>query len=83
MPSSPEPGIANKASPVWLALVGAAAVVGLTLLLDSIHWSSATYDEVAYLRVGARWWRTGACIRHAARSVLDLLATPGTSARRR
>ena len=59
MPSSPEPGIANQASPVWLALVCAAAVVGLTLLLDSIRWTSATYDEVAYLRVAARWWRTG------------------------
>jgi hypothetical protein len=31
----------------------------LCLLLDSIRWSSATYDEVAYLREGARWWRTG------------------------
>ncbi len=59
MPSSPEPGIANQASPVWLTLVCAAAVVGLTLLLDSIRWTSATYDEVAYLRVAARWWRTG------------------------
>ena len=55
---TPEPGIANQASPVWLVLVCAAAVVGLTLLLDSIRWTSATYDEVAYLRVAARWWRT-------------------------
>ena len=59
MPSSPEPRIASKTSPVWWVLICAAAVVGLTLLLDSIRWSSATYDEVAYLRVAARWWRTG------------------------
>ncbi len=59
MPLSPATGIASKSSPVWLTLVCAAGVVGLSLLLDSIRWSSATYDEVAYLRVGARWWRTG------------------------
>jgi hypothetical protein len=37
----------------------AAAVMGAVLILDSIRFSSATYDEVAYLRVAARWWRTG------------------------
>ena len=36
-----------------------AAVVGLGLMIDSLRQSSATYDEVAYLRVAARWWRTG------------------------
>jgi 4-amino-4-deoxy-L-arabinose transferase-like glycosyltransferase len=44
---------------VWPALVVGAAVVGAALTLDSIRWSSATYDEVAYLRLAARWWRTG------------------------
>ena len=58
MPSSPAT-TTSKASPVWMALVWAAGAVGLYLLLDSIRWSSATYDEVEYLRVGARWWRTG------------------------
>jgi 4-amino-4-deoxy-L-arabinose transferase-like glycosyltransferase len=33
--------------------------VGLALLVDSLWRSSATYDEVAYLRIAARWWRTG------------------------
>src|SRR5262245_4969740 len=41
-------------------LVVLAAVVGLALLADSIGRSSATYDEVFYLKVAARWWRTGA-----------------------
>ena len=59
MPTPQQGGTANKTSRVWTALVFAAAVVGLTLLLDSVRWTSATYDEVAYLRVAARWWRTG------------------------
>jgi hypothetical protein len=42
-----------------LFLVLAAAVAGLALLQGTIRDSSATYDEVAYLRVAARWWRTG------------------------
>jgi len=42
----------------WL-MTAVAAVVGAILLLDSIRSNSATYDEVAYLRVAARWWRTG------------------------
>lgn len=29
------------------------------LLADQARHQSATYDETAYLRVGARWWRTG------------------------
>jgi 4-amino-4-deoxy-L-arabinose transferase-like glycosyltransferase len=39
--------------------VACAGLVGGSLILDSIRWSSATYDEVTYLRVAARWWRTG------------------------
>ncbi len=35
-----------------------AVVVGFVLLLDSVWRSSATYDEVAYLQVASRWWRT-------------------------
>jgi hypothetical protein len=39
--------------------VAVAAVVGVLLVTDSLTRSSATYDEVAYLRIAARWWRTG------------------------
>lgn len=38
-------------------LVLAAALTGLVLLWGTIQASSATYDEVAYLRVAAGWWR--------------------------
>jgi 4-amino-4-deoxy-L-arabinose transferase-like glycosyltransferase len=51
----PEDGINRRAG----LAVALAAMVGLALLVDSIGRSSATYDEVAYLRVAARWWRTG------------------------
>jgi 4-amino-4-deoxy-L-arabinose transferase-like glycosyltransferase len=44
---------------VWLALALAAVALGLSLILDAIRASSATYDEVAYLGLAARWWRTG------------------------
>jgi hypothetical protein len=44
---------------VCLVLVAAAALTGSALLIDAAGWSSATYDEVTYLRVAARWWRTG------------------------
>jgi 4-amino-4-deoxy-L-arabinose transferase-like glycosyltransferase len=47
------------ASPRQLAAVAAAVLVGLVLMADGLGRSSATYDEVAYLRVAARWWRTG------------------------
>jgi len=43
----------------WNAAAVLAALLGLSLAADSALRSSATYDEVAYLRVGARWWRTG------------------------
>ena len=39
--------------------VALAAICGLGLLIDAVRKSSATYDEVTYLRVAARWWRTG------------------------
>jgi 4-amino-4-deoxy-L-arabinose transferase-like glycosyltransferase len=40
-----------------------AALAGLGLMVDSLWRSSATYDEVMYLQVAARWWRTGEQIR--------------------
>src|SRR3954453_2095130 len=50
-----------KANPRWWCgpAVVLAALVGLGLEADIALRSSATYDEVAYLRVAARWWRTG------------------------
>lgn len=55
------PGGAAAVAPTWaVPAVLAAAVVGLALMADSARSISATYDEVAYLRVAARWWRTGA-----------------------
>src|SRR4051812_37097071 len=50
----------ESAAPRWCGpAVVLAALVGLGLMVDSLWQSSATYDEVAYLRVAARWWRTG------------------------
>jgi hypothetical protein len=49
----------SRAAWHWWAVVVLAAACGLSLLLDTVGRSSATYDEVAYLRVAARWWRTG------------------------
>ena len=46
-------------SAVWGLLAALAVLTGLALSIDTIWKSSATYDEVAYLRVAARWWRTG------------------------
>jgi len=43
----------------WYVAVGLAAVLGLGLMVDELLQSSATYDEVAYLRVAAEWWRSG------------------------
>ena len=43
---------AAAGSSVWGLLTAAALVVGLTLLVDTVSTSSATYDEVAYLRGG-------------------------------
>ncbi len=42
-----------------LVVVILAGVLGLLLLVDSIRSSSASYDEVAYLKIAAHWWRTG------------------------
>ena len=44
---------------VWGWLTALAVLAGLALSVDAIFKSSATYDEVAYLKVGAEWWRTG------------------------
>ena len=40
-------------------LVVLAIVTGLGLMTDSLLKSSATYDEVLYLKVASNWWRTG------------------------
>ena len=52
-------GATQAGSTVWGLLTAAAALLGLALIVDSSYSSSATYDEAAYLRVAARWWRTG------------------------
>ncbi|WP_165226634.1 ArnT family glycosyltransferase [Aquisphaera insulae] len=44
---------------LFVGLVATAAMVGLALIADSAGRTSATYDETTYLRVAARWWRTG------------------------
>ncbi len=44
---------------VWGWLTALAVLAGLALSVDAIFKNSATYDEVAYLRVAAEWWRTG------------------------
>jgi 4-amino-4-deoxy-L-arabinose transferase-like glycosyltransferase len=43
----------------WTWLTALAALVGFTLIVHESFASSATYDEVTYLRISARWWRTG------------------------
>jgi hypothetical protein len=43
----------------WAILVALAAATGLGLMADSLCRSSPTYDEVIYLQVATRWWRTG------------------------
>ncbi len=49
-----------RAEPWWCGpAVFLAAVVGLGLMADTLLRSSATFDEVAYMRIAARWWRTG------------------------
>jgi hypothetical protein len=39
--------------------IALAAVAGGLLLADAIGHGSATYDEVAYLRIASEWWRAG------------------------
>jgi 4-amino-4-deoxy-L-arabinose transferase-like glycosyltransferase len=51
----------GRPAPRWcLPAVLLAAVVGIGMMADSARSISATYDEVAYLRIAATWWRTGA-----------------------
>jgi hypothetical protein len=49
----------STASLSWSWLTAFAAFIGFALLVDTSLASSATYDEVTYLRVAACWWRTG------------------------
>ncbi len=50
--------LANE--PRWCGPAAVLAVVaGLGLMAASAYSLSATYDEVAYLRIAAKWWRTG------------------------
>ena len=57
MEPSPSPPIPT---PAWcLITVVASILLGLALMTDQAVRLSATYDEVTYLEVGARWWRTG------------------------
>ena len=44
---------------LWPIALLASGVLGLSLMIDAAGRSSATYDEVAYLRLAAEWWRTG------------------------
>ncbi len=61
MGKEPDQTPGSTAAPRWcLAASVAAAVLGLGLLAGQAYRLSATYDEVAYLEIGARWWRTGA-----------------------
>jgi hypothetical protein len=52
-------GATTAESRVCLLLVVLAALVGLGLMVDTLSRSSATFDEVLYLKVAATWWRTG------------------------
>ena len=45
----------STASLSWSWLTAFAAFIGLALLVDTSLANSATYDEVTYLRVAARW----------------------------
>src|SRR4051812_20460135 len=57
----PEKSCGPSPSPslVWTLLTALAAIIGLVLVIDESFASSATYDEVAYLRIATHWWRTG------------------------
>jgi hypothetical protein len=46
-------------SVVWPLFTALAALAGLVLLYSACNSGAATYDEVAYLRTAARYWRTG------------------------
>lgn len=51
--------VAGRGAATWWGVVIVSAILGLGLAGDSALCSSATYDEVTYLKVAARWWRTG------------------------
>jgi hypothetical protein len=58
--TKPSPGEARDARFfIYFFLTALAAIVGLALIAHESFASSATYDEVTYLRIAARWWRTG------------------------
>jgi hypothetical protein len=44
---------------VCVCLTILAAVIGLTLIAHETFASSATYDELTYIRIATYWWRTG------------------------
>ncbi|HKI17078.1 MAG TPA: 4-amino-4-deoxy-L-arabinose transferase, partial [Isosphaeraceae bacterium] len=52
-------GTTTAESRVCRLLVVLAALVGLGLMIDTLSRGSATFDEVLYLNVAAKWWRTG------------------------
>jgi Dolichyl-phosphate-mannose-protein mannosyltransferase len=58
-PSPATPPTTSSGRLVWWGLTAFAAMVGMALIIDAACASSATYDETAYLRIAARWWRTG------------------------
>jgi len=53
------PGERSPSNRACLGVATLAAIVGASLVIDTAMSSSATYDEVTYLRVAAQWWRTG------------------------
>src|SRR3954451_3089584 len=60
MGKEPDPKPTYRPAPAWCVVaVCASAAIGLALMADQATRLSATYDEETYLRVAARWWRTG------------------------
>ena len=49
--SASPPVTTPTTSRIWICLTALAALIGLALIVDASLASSATYDEVAYLRV--------------------------------
>ena len=60
-PERSRPGHGPTPRPAWLARFSSSPprLSAWACSSGTIWASSATYDEVAYLRVAARWWRTG------------------------
>lgn len=51
---------ATERAPAWpRVVVACAGAVGIALMVQAASVSSATYDEVAYLRIASDWWRKG------------------------